>query len=46
VAQRTILIDPRTRAALDGQVAVEALGPAAFRGKAAPVEVYAVEIKG
>lgn len=42
VAQRTILIDPHTRGALDGQVALEALGPAAFHGKAAPVEVYAV----
>lgn len=42
LAQRTILIDPATCAALTGRIPVEALGAASFRGKAAPVEVYAV----
>lgn len=42
LAMRTILIDPATRAALAGRIPVEALGPAQFRGKAAPVEVFAV----
>jgi class 3 adenylate cyclase len=41
-AGRLILIDSATRLALDGRVASEHLGPATFRGKAAPVEVYAV----
>jgi class 3 adenylate cyclase len=41
-AMRTILIDPATRLALEGRIAVDSLGPASFRGKAAPVEVYAV----
>jgi class 3 adenylate cyclase len=41
-AQRTILIDAATCASLDGRVAVEALGAALFRGKALPVEVFAV----
>jgi len=41
-AKRTILIDSATCAALDGRVAVEALGKALFRGKASPVEVFAV----
>jgi adenylate cyclase len=42
VAKRTILIDPATCMALGGRIPVEALGAASFRGKAAPVEVYAV----
>jgi class 3 adenylate cyclase len=42
VARRPILVDAATRAALDPGLAVEALGPVAFRGKAAEVEVYAV----
>src|SRR6478752_4804363 len=42
LAQRTILIDPATCHALDGRIAVEALGPALFHGKSAPVDVYAV----
>ena len=44
LAARTILIDPATCAALDGRIPVEALGPASFRGKSAPVEVYAVQL--
>ncbi|MDM0117361.1 adenylate/guanylate cyclase domain-containing protein [Variovorax sp. J22R133] len=42
VVQRTVLIDPATSAALAGRIGVEALGPALFHGKAAPVEVFAV----
>ncbi|MDR6860863.1 adenylate/guanylate cyclase domain-containing response regulator [Variovorax guangxiensis] len=41
LAKRTILIDPATCMALGGRIPVEALGAASFRGKAAPVEVYA-----
>ena len=41
-AQRTILIDPATCASLGGRIPVEHLGPVALRGKALPVEVYAV----
>jgi adenylate cyclase len=43
VAQRTILIDEATRSALSDGVAVEPLGPITFRGKAAAVEVFAVD---
>ena len=42
VAQRAILIDGATRAALR-RVAVEALGTVPIRGKTAAVEVYAVD---
>ena len=42
VAQRAILIDAATRAALGDRIAVEPLGPVTFRGKALPVEVFAV----
>jgi hypothetical protein len=42
VAQRAILVDPAVRAALGDAVAAESLGPVAFRGKAAPVEVFAI----
>jgi adenylate cyclase len=42
VAQRPILIDARTRAALGDRIAVEALGTIEVKGKSAPVEVYAV----
>ena len=42
VAQRAILIDSATRAGLGPHTEVEAIGAAAFRGKAAPVQVYAV----
>ena len=41
LAKRTILIDPATCMALGGRIPVEALGAASFRGKAAPVDVYA-----
>ena len=44
VAQRDILIDDATRASLDPACAVDALGPVAFKGKAASVEVHAVVI--
>ena len=43
VAQRAILIDDDTRSALGERVAVEPLGPVPFRGKAAAVEVFAVD---
>ena len=42
VAQRAILIDEATRAALGGRITVEPLGPVPFKGKAAMVDVYAV----
>ena len=42
VAQRAILVDAVTRAALGERADVEALGAVPFKGKAAPVEVYAV----
>jgi adenylate cyclase len=45
VAQRTILIDEATRAALDGSCDVEALGPVPFKGKAAAVTVYSVDLR-
>jgi adenylate cyclase len=41
-AERSILIDAATRAALHSQVEVESLGPVSIRGKAQPVEVFAV----
>jgi adenylate cyclase len=44
VAQRTILIDQATRSALSGRVTVEPLGPVPFRGKAAAVEVFSVDL--
>ncbi len=43
VAACPILIDEATRAELDERIAVNALGKVAFKGKAAEVEVYAVE---
>ncbi len=42
VAGRAILVDAATRAALGDSVGVEPIGSVAFRGKAEPVEVYAV----
>src|SRR5204863_6435213 len=42
VALRTILVDAETCAELGDQAAVERLGPVSFRGKALPVEVFAV----
>ena len=44
VAQRTILIDAATRAALAEAVQVDAVGAVQFNGKAAPVEVFAVRV--
>jgi class 3 adenylate cyclase len=41
-AKRTILIDAATCNELGGRIPVEALGTAQFRGKAAPVPVFAV----
>jgi adenylate cyclase len=42
VAQRAILVDAATRAALDDAIAVDALGPVEIRGKSAAVEVFAI----
>ncbi len=42
VALRAILVDAETCAALGDRIATERLGPVVFRGKALPVEVYAV----
>jgi len=42
VAQRAVLVDAATRAALGERLAVEALGAVPFKGKAAPVEVFSV----
>jgi class 3 adenylate cyclase len=39
----SILIDEATRTELDERIEVNALGKVAFKGKAAEVEVYAVE---
>jgi class 3 adenylate cyclase len=44
VAQRGILIDSATQVRLDPAVAVELLGAVPFKGKAAPVDVYAVRV--
>jgi adenylate cyclase len=41
-AGRSILMDPATRDGLGDRIAVESLGPVALKGKAAPVEVFAV----
>ena len=46
VAARAILIDGETRSGLRGDVAIESLGPVAIRGKAQPVEVFAVDAGG
>ena len=43
VAHRTILIDQTTRSALSERIAVEPLGPVPFKGKAAAVEIFAVD---
>ena len=42
LAQRAILIDAATCAALSERVAVEAIGAVQFRGKAEPAQVFAV----
>jgi class 3 adenylate cyclase len=44
VAQRAILIDGATRDGLGERVAVEPLGPVAFKGKTVPIDVFAVTI--
>jgi class 3 adenylate cyclase len=44
VAERTILIDGATRTALGDRIGVEQLGPVPIRGKAAPVDVYSVNL--
>ena len=41
-AQRAILIDGDTRAALAAAVSIEAIGPVVFKGKTAAVEVFAL----
>ncbi len=41
-AQRAILIDAATRAGLREDIGTDALGPVPIRGKAQPVDVYAV----
>ena len=42
VAGRSILMDRATRDGLGERIGVESLGPVALKGKAAPVEVFAV----
>ncbi|WP_310389413.1 adenylate/guanylate cyclase domain-containing protein [Roseateles sp.] len=42
-AQRAILIDAATQDALGDEVATEPLGPVLFKGKAEPVQVFAVQ---
>ena len=42
VAQRAILIDEATRAGIGERIEVDSLGPVPFKGKSAPVEVFAV----
>lgn len=44
VAGRMLLIDGATRWALGEQLPLEALGPVPLRGKAAPVDVFAVQV--
>ena len=44
VAQRSILIDGATRAALGADIGVEALGPVQLKGKASSVDVFSVTI--
>ena len=41
-AQRSILIDATTHAELDDECLTEPLGPVLFKGKSAPVDVFAV----
>jgi class 3 adenylate cyclase len=45
-AQRPILIDAATRAALGERVPVEPLGPVEVKGRAAPVDVFALVTPG
>ena len=44
VAGRPILMDATTRKALYDRIAVESLGPVAFKGIAVPVEVFAASV--
>jgi class 3 adenylate cyclase len=44
VAQRSILVDGATRAAIGNAFVLEALGAVQLKGKAAAVEVYAVSL--
>jgi class 3 adenylate cyclase len=44
VAQRAILIDAATRSALSDRITVEPLGPVPFKGKAAAVDVFSVDL--
>jgi adenylate cyclase len=44
IAQRPILIDRDTAAALGGRVPVDALGPVQVKGKSVAVEVFAVNV--
>ncbi len=46
MAQRAMLIDQSTRDALDEHHTLEALGPVTLKGKAHPVEVFAVPTAG
>jgi class 3 adenylate cyclase len=43
-AQHPILIDSATREGLGERIAVESLGPVAFKGKTVPVDTFAVTI--
>jgi adenylate cyclase len=43
VAERAILVEGETRAGLRSDIQVDSLGPVAIRGKAQPVEVFAVK---
>ena len=43
VAQRALLVDGDTRAALSDRVRAESLGAVIFKGKAAAVDVYAID---
>src|ERR1700687_1790206 len=44
VAQRAILIDQATRSAVSARITVELLGPVPFKGKAAAVDVFSVDL--
>jgi len=44
VAQHAVLIDGPTRACLDGAVPIDALEAVQFKGKAQPVEVFALRV--
>ena len=43
-ADRVILIDAETRRGVSADIAIEPLGPVTLRGKAQPVEVFAVDV--